>query len=104
MSWGWKTNENDSAYTVKWLYAASEIPKSDGSGNFAANTLHAGCDIDVHKYALKNVTLKDWGFDGGSITDSFSGIYITAVNSDGSFDYRRFGLTFKSGILQSAYW
>ena len=104
MSWGWKTSSSATSYTVKWLYAASSLPYSSGSGSFTADNLHAGCDVDMHNYNLKNVVLKDWGFDGGTISGTFSGIYLTAVHNDGSFDYRSFSLTFNRGILKSASW
>ena len=99
MSWGYRNNASDSSYTAKWLYASKKLNSSDNDNN-----LHAGCDIDMHNYTMKKVTLKDWGFNGGSISDTFSGIYITAVHSDGTFSYRNFSLTFKNGILQSSAW
>lgn len=98
MSWGRK-NSGSNLYTTKWLYAASAIPKSDGSGNFAADTLHAGCDIDMHYYDFLN-----WDFAGGCITGTFSGRYVTYHGSDGSLTTKPFSLTFKNGILQSASW
>ena len=98
MSWGRKNSENN-LYATKWLYAASAIPKSDGSGNFAADTLHAGCDIDMHYYDFRN-----WDFAGGCISGTFSGRYVTAHGSDGSLTTKAFSLTFKNGILQSASW
>ena len=104
MSWGWKTSSSATSYTVKWLYAASSLPYSSGPGSFTADNLHAGCDVDMHNYNLKKVVLKDWGFDGGAISGTFSGIYLTAVHNDGSFDYRTFSLTFNRGILKSASW
>ena len=99
MAWAYKNNASDSSYTTKWLYASKKLNSADSDDN-----LHAGCDIDMHNYTMKKVTLKDWGFNGGSITDTFSGIYLTAVHSDGTFSYRSFSLTFKNGILQSSAW
>lgn len=98
MSWGRKNSGSD-LYSTKWLYAASAIPKSDGSGNFAADTLHAGCNIDMHYYDFSN-----WDFAGGCITGTFSGRYVTYHGSDGSLTTKPFSLTFKNGILQSASW
>ena len=104
MSWGYEESSSATSYTVKWLYAASSLPYSSGSGSFTADNLHAFCDVDMHNYNLKNVAIKDWTFDGGTINGTFSGIYLTAVHSDGSFDYRSFSLTFNRGILKSASW
>lgn len=100
MSWGYRNNASDSSYTTKWLYASKKLNSSDSDDN-----LHAGCDIDMHNYTMKKVTLKDWGFNGGCITDTFSGYYVTQFNSDGTAaSWRSFSLTFKNGILQSSAW
>lgn len=105
MSWGYRDSASDSLYTIKWLYAAKSLQYTSGSGSFTADNLHAGCDIDMHNYNIKNVMLKDWGFNGGSITDTFSGYYVTQFNSDGTAaSWRSFSLTFKNGILQSSTW
>lgn len=100
MSWGYRNNAGDTSYTTKWLYASKKLSDSDSNDN-----LHAGCDIDMHNYTIKNVTLKNWGFNGGTITDTFSGYYVTQFNSDGTAaSWRSFSLTFKNGILQSSAW
>ena len=100
MSWGYRNNAADTSYTTKWLYASKKLNSADADDN-----LHAGCDIDMHNYTMKKVTLKDWGFNGGSITDTFSGYYVTQFNSDGTAaSWRSFSLTFKNGILQSSAW
>lgn len=105
MSWDYRDSASDSLYTIKWLYAAKSLQYTSGSGSFTADNLHAGCDIDMHNYNIKNVMLKDWGFNGGSITDTFSGYYVTQFNSDGTAaSWRSFSLTFKNGILQSSTW
>lgn len=92
MSWVYK-EETGQPYYYKWLYTAKNF---DG---FTADTLHALCPMDLH-----NNNLKNWSFEGGCISDTFKGYYITSVHSDGSFDYKLFSLTFKNGILQSASW
>lgn len=103
MSWSWKESASSDAYTYKWMYAARTIPKTDGSGNYAANTLHAGCDLDLHNYELKNVTVKNWAFSGGTVSCTISGYYATEYWDDGrAKSWRSFSLTFNHGILQSA--
>ena len=105
MSWGWKESAVASSYTVKWIYTAASIPYSTGTGSYTADTLHAGCDVEHHGHYIKDAVMKDWGFYGGCISDTFSGYYATAYNSDGTAaSWRSFSLTFVNGILQSAYW
>lgn len=53
MAWSAKESPNADAYTTKWLYTLRSF---DGK---TADTLHAGCDIDLHYYTLRNVTLEN---------------------------------------------
>ena len=100
MTWGIKSS-GSSLYIAKWLYAAAELPYTDKSGNFAADTLHAGCDIDLHNHNIKNVVIKDWGFSGGTITATISGYYATAYWDDGrAKTWKPFSMKFVNGILQ----
>ena len=48
-----RESPNADAYTTKWLYTLRSF---DGK---TADTLHAGCDIDLHYYTLRNVTLEN---------------------------------------------
>lgn len=98
MAWAYRVNQTDTAYTMMFSYCAQKI------GTLEADQLHANRDLNLHNFYLHKAILKDWGFAGGSISDTWSGRYITSVNSDGSFDHKEFRLTFKNGILQSAAW
>lgn len=83
----------------KWLYAVSEFQQFD------ADSLNALCKIDMHNHYLENAILKDWGFSGGSITNTFEGRYIVSSDTQGHVtESRSFKLVFKNGILQSATW
>ena len=94
MDWCYRMKSTDSSYTLTFTYAAQKI------GSLEANQLHTGCDLNLQNYYLHNAILNDWGFKGGSITDSFSGYYVTSFNSDGTAKtWRSFKMTFKSGIL-----
>lgn len=94
MDWCYRMKSTDSSYTLIFTYAAQKI------GSLEANQLHTGCDLNLQNYYLHNAILSDWGFKGGSITDSFSGYYVTSFNSDGTAKtWRSFKMTFKSGIL-----
>lgn len=67
MGWAYQTQKNANYYNWKWVYS---------SGNFAtykANTLNAGCDIDLHGYNLRNGYINPTNFqvEGGVTTDSY---------------------------------
>ena len=101
MTWAWRESANVDAYTTKWTYVSGK----NNIGTYEKDALHAGCDIDIHNYYLKNPVLDGWGFKDGSISGTWSGIYPTAINSDGTVQtWRSFSLTFNKGILQSASW
>lgn len=100
MTWAFQQGENDQTYTTKWTYVGN-----NAIGTQTTDTLHAGCNIDLHSYYLKNPVLDTWSFKDGCINGTFSGIYITEMNSDGTAKtWRTFSLTFNRGILQSASW
>lgn len=99
MSWCWLADDSNSSFTMKFTYAAKTI------GSYLAEQLHTGCDLNLHNYGLHNAVLKDWSFQGGSISGTWSGNIVTSFNSDGTAaTWRSFSLTFKNGILQSASW
>lgn len=67
MGWAYQTQKNANHYNWKWVYS---------SGNFAtykANTLNAGCDVDLHGYNLRNGYINPTNFqvEGGVTTDSY---------------------------------
>lgn len=51
MAWGAKRSASESTFLMKWAYASDDV------GRYGANTLNAGCDIDMHNYYIKNVWL-----------------------------------------------
>lgn len=99
IDWCYRMKSTDTAYTLIFTYAAKKV------GDLDANQLHAGCDMNLRGYYLRNAVLKDFGFEGGSINGTWSGNIVTSFNSDGTAaTWRSFSLTFKNGILQSASW
>ena len=101
---GWSIWDG-SVYSEKLWYTAVTLPNSAGQNVFASDNLHTGCDMDFHNHYLKNPVMKDWGFDGGTISGTISGLYATSYNSDGTAaTWRSFSLTFNRGILKSASW
>lgn len=112
MAWAYEETVGN-GYSQKWTYW--------GNNNYSsladADTLNAGCPIDMHGHQLrnttvKNATLESWTYlDSGSvnpwrgISDTWSGIYPIAVRADGTISaHRSFSLTFENGILKSAAW
>ena len=97
MSWAARTSSSASTYTTKWTY----VQTGKSWSNYTANTLHAGCDIDMHYYTLKNVT-----FEGGGITGTLNMVQPLEMNSDGTLQRWSNGckLQFQNGILVSGTW
>ena len=97
MSWAARTSSSASTYTTKWTYVQTGKIWS----NYTANTLHAGCDIDMHYYTLKNVN-----FEGGGITGTLNMVQPLEMNSDGTLQRWSNGcsLQFQNGILVSGTW
>lgn len=99
MDWCYRVKSTDTAYTLIFTYAAKNV------GGLDANQLHTGCDMNLQGHYLRNAVLKDFGFEGGSISGTWSGNIVTSFHNDGTAaTWRSFSLTFKNGILQSATW
>lgn len=92
MSWGAKTSASQTAYNMKWAYSRVALAGS----SYSANTLNAGCDIDMHGFRLKNVS-----WPGGGITQTINYVQVLEMNSDGTV--ARWGangrMVFTNGIL-----
>ena len=97
MTWAAKQSSISDTYTMKWTYVQNEKGWSD----YTSNTLHAGCDIDMHYYTLKNVN-----FEGGGINGTLNMVQPLSVNSNGTLSKWSNGcsLQFKNGILISGKW
>lgn len=97
MSWAARTSSSASTYTTKWTY----VQTGKSWSNYTANTLHAGCDIDMHYYTLKNVN-----FEGGGLTGTLNMVQPLEMNSDGTLQRWSNGckLQFQNGILVSGTW
>lgn len=95
MTWSVKKNQSDGYYTMMWAYTHRAI------GNWAANRLHAGCDIDLHGRTLRNPS-----FEGGGITGTINFVQIKAMDRDGTVATWVNGcrMEFKNGILISGTW
>ena len=95
MTWAVKKTSSASSYTMMWTYANRTV------GGYTAGRLHAGCDIDMHNYYLRNVQ-----FEGGGITGTLNFVQIKAMDRNGTVDTWVNGckLEFKNGILISGTW
>ena len=95
MTWAVKKTSSASSYTMMWTYANRTV------GGYTAGRLHAGCDIDMHNYYLRNVQ-----FEGGGITGTLNFVQIKAMDRDGTVATWVNGckLEFKNGILISGTW
>lgn len=87
----WAAQERaDSPYITKLTYARTAF------GNFRADALNAGCDLDMHYYKLRNV---NW--PSGGITQTIKYVQVKAVNSNGTL--QTWGpdgmMKFENGIL-----
>lgn len=97
MTWASKDSSSANVYTMKWTY----VQKGKGWGNYTAGELHAGCNVDMHGWTLKNPS-----FEGGGINGTLNFVQILKMDSDGtvaswSNDCK---MQFKNGILISGTW
>lgn len=97
MTWASKDSYSANVYTMKWTY----VQKGKGWGNYTAGELHAGCNVDMHGWTLKNPS-----FEGGGINGTLKFVQILRMDSDGTVASWSNGceMQFKNGILISGTW
>lgn len=97
MTWASKDSSSANVYTMKWTY----VQKGKGLGNYTAGELHAGCNVDMHGWTLKNPS-----FEGGGINGTLNFVQILRMDSDGTVASWSNGckMQFKNGILISGTW
>lgn len=97
MTWASKDSSSGNVYTMKWTY----VQKGKGWGNYTAGELHAGCNVDMHGWTLKNPS-----FEGGGINGTLNFVQILRMDSDGTVASWSNGckMQFKNGILISGTW
>ena len=97
MTWASKDSSSANVYTMKWTY----VQKGKGWGNYTAGELHAGCNVDMHGWTLKNPS-----FEGGGINGTLNFVQILRMDSDGTVVSWSNGckMQFKNGILISGTW
>lgn len=97
MAWASKDSSSANVYSMKWIY----VQKGKGWGNYTAGELHAGCNVDMHGWTLKNPS-----FEGGGINGTLNFVQILRMDSDGTVASWSNGckMQFKNGILISGTW
>lgn len=97
MTWASKDSSSANVYTMKWTY----VQKGKGWGNYTAGELHAGCNVNMHGWTLKNPS-----FEGGGINGTLNFVQILRMDSDGTVASWSNGckMQFKNGILISGTW
>lgn len=97
MTWASKDSSSENVYTMKWTY----VQKNKGWGNYTSGELHAGCNIDMHGWTLKNPS-----FEGGGINGTLNFVQVLKMSSDGTVASWSNGckMQFKNGILISGTW
>lgn len=97
MTWASEDSSSTNVYTMKWTY----VQKGKGWGNYTAGELHAGCNVDMHGWTLKNPS-----FEGGGINGTLNFVQILRMDSDGTVASWSNGckMQFKNGILISGTW
>lgn len=97
MAWASKDSSSANVYTMKWTY----VQKNKGWGNYTSGELHAGCNIDMHGWTLKNPS-----FEGGGINGTLNFVQVLKMSSDGTVASWSNGckMQFKNGILISGTW
>lgn len=97
MTWASKDSSSANVYTMKWTY----VQKGKGWGNYTAGELHAGCNVNMHGWTLKNPS-----FEGGGINGTLNFVQVLKMSSDGTVASWSNGckMQFKNGILISGTW
>lgn len=97
MTWASEDSSSANVYTMKWTY----VQKNKGWGNYTSGELHAGCNIDMHGWTLKNPS-----FEGGGINGTLNFVQVLKMSSDGTVASWSNGckMQFKNGILISGTW
>ena len=97
MSWGVKKTSSATTYTMMWAFANKDI------GDYASGMLHAGCDIDMHYYKLRNVAINNISsIQGTSVLDgSYNVVTQITNNGDGTISWRYGTVRIRDGLITS---
>lgn len=91
MSWAAMKNADDPYYAMKLTYA------NKPNIGFTAYALNAGCDLDMHKWSIKNI--------GNGCTNTLRFTVVTHVNKNGTFTFANdCSMKFEGGLLTYFAW
>lgn len=91
MSWAAMKNANDPYYAMKLTYA------NKPNIGFTAYALNAGCDLDMHKWSIKNI--------GNGCTNTLRFTVVTNANKNGTFTFANdCSMKFEGGLLTHFAW
>lgn len=96
MAWAYKETDGATEYSTIWTFARSGTMY----GSFG---LHAGCDIDMHNYKIKNVEVENLSAGGYKAWDGTIPI-ITDIqsNGDGTITWWRGTVNVRTGVITAA--
>lgn len=96
MTWAYKETDGATEYSTIWTFARSGTMY----GSFG---LHAGCDIDMHNYKIKNVEVENLSAGGYKAWDGTIPI-ITDIqsNGDGTITWWRGTVNVRTGVITAA--
>lgn len=91
MSWAAMKNADDPYYAMKLTYA------NKPNIGFTAYALNAGCDLDMHKWSIKNI--------GNGCTNTLRFTVVTHANKNGTFTFANdCSMKFEGGLLTYFAW
>lgn len=91
MSWAAMKNADDPYYAMKLTYA------NKPNIGFTAYALNAGCDLDMHKWSIKNI--------GNGCTNTLRFTVVTNANKNGTFTFANdCSMKFEGGLLTHFAW
>lgn len=100
MSWGVEKTASASMYSMVWTYARTALA---GPGRYQANTLNAGCDIDMHNYDIRNVRIENIVAVQGYAPSDGTYKVVTQItdNGDGTISWRSGTVRIRDGLITS---
>ncbi|EOS33909.1 phage minor structural protein [Lachnospiraceae bacterium M18-1] len=97
MTWAAKKSASSSGYTMVFTYTL------DAMDDYSSDTLHAGCDLDMHNRWIRNAKISGSGiqYEDAGITATIDFVQVLEMNPDGTAS--RWGdsgrMQFKNGRL-----
>lgn len=96
MTWAYKENQNDDTYTTIWTFARSNTLYNKFG-------LHAGCDMDMHNWTIRNLKVENLqaggylGWDG-----TFTVVTEIHDNGDGTIGWTTSSVDVATGVITAA--